>query len=491
MKGKRLIFLAVVGLLVLPLFAEKTPFPGLSRFTLDNGLELFVFENHSAPLVYVEIAFRAGAYAQTPDTAGLFHLYEHMMFKGNAKYPTAAAVQMAMLDLGVASWNGSTGAERVNYYFTIPSDKVKEGLGFWASAVRDPLLDPTELATEIGVVTSEISGDISDPKEIVQSAIDKRLFPKFPWRRDSGGSIDVIKSCTVGKLRAIKDAYYVPNNAALFVGGDIVPEDALELVKAAYGTWKKGADPWAGTQETQAFPAVGKPTFMVYPDPNVSDRFGIASLYLRGPDVDTQPDPTYAADVFGSLSDDPDGPFKQAIFGNKDLAIPDPDYFGGFYWTQRDGGQIVFQAYMMTKSVFGFADRGSKFADAILKTEIPAIVSNPSYYSEGDFDLVKTIMEDKQILEAETVDGFLGSLSGWWSCSSTGYYFGYVPAMKKVGPAELAKYMKDFMTGNPPIVVMRVNPKVYEQQKAGFEKLGYEVITQDNAFWWKNQGGTK
>jgi len=54
---------------------------------LDNGLEILVMENHAVPLVTVCIAFRGGAMAQTPETAGLFHLYEHMMFNGNDKYP--------------------------------------------------------------------------------------------------------------------------------------------------------------------------------------------------------------------------------------------------------------------------------------------------------------------------------------------------------------------------------------------------------------------
>src|SRR5574344_1837509 len=70
-----------------PLFAEKTRIAGLYQYTLDNGLELFVAENHAAPLVYIKLSVKAGGIAQTPETAGVFHLYEHMMFEGDSQYP--------------------------------------------------------------------------------------------------------------------------------------------------------------------------------------------------------------------------------------------------------------------------------------------------------------------------------------------------------------------------------------------------------------------
>ena len=141
--------------------AQETSEKGLYHYVLDNGLELFVMENHAAPLAYIEIAIRAGGISQSEKNAGLFHLYEHMMFKGNTKYKTAAAVQRALKNLGVASWNGSTANEFINYFFTVPSSSLTEGLEFWSHAVRDPLLDPNELENEKKVVISEKIGRAS------------------------------------------------------------------------------------------------------------------------------------------------------------------------------------------------------------------------------------------------------------------------------------------------------------------------------------------
>ena len=141
-------FLSVLLLLLLgaALFAGEVP--GLSTYVLDNGLEVFVLENHVVPLVTIQLTFRCGAIAQSRETAGLFHLYEHMLFKGNEVYRDQSDFKTAMKELGVGSWNGGTSTEYVTYYFTIPSEKMKKGIEFWANAVRYPLLDPEELEIE-------------------------------------------------------------------------------------------------------------------------------------------------------------------------------------------------------------------------------------------------------------------------------------------------------------------------------------------------------
>ena len=77
---KKRVLSAFIFLFLSLLWSEATNIQGLYRYKLGNGLELFVAENDSAPLAYIEIAVRAGAVTQTPENAGLFHLYEHMLF---------------------------------------------------------------------------------------------------------------------------------------------------------------------------------------------------------------------------------------------------------------------------------------------------------------------------------------------------------------------------------------------------------------------------
>lgn len=464
--------------------SEPSGIPGLHNYVLDNGLELFVLENPATPLAYIEIAIRGGGIAQTAETAGVFHFYEHMMFKGNSKFRTAAEVSSAYLDLGVPSWNGSTGSEYVNYYFTVPSDKLREGLEFWSYAIREPLLDPKEIESEKGVVISEILGDFSEPRGIYAAAIDKRLFPKYPWRRDPRGTVETIQGVTAEKLRAMQKAYYIPNNAALFVGGDVKADEVYDLVKAVYGSWERGPNPWAKPQEPQAALPVRRPTFVVYPDPTVNPRFGMVQLYYRGPDVGRDPASTYAADVWGFLVDNPSGKYKQNLVA-ANLGIPDPNYTGAYYWTQRDGGQIVFWAYLLAKPGQTFARRAQQLKERIRAMELTSMARDKTYIPAEEYELVKQLIENQRILELETVEGFLGTLRFWWASASTDYFFSYIDSMKKVGFREVSVFLDKYIHKNLEIVAVRVHPSVFEAEKKAFSDAGFETLSADNAFWWK------
>ncbi|HOJ98123.1 MAG TPA: pitrilysin family protein [Termitinemataceae bacterium] len=481
-----LVLMMMVGSIWAPLLwseiPEGTP-RGFSRQVLDNGLEVFLYENHSTPLVYIEIAFRCGGITQDERTAGLFHFYEHLMFKGNSRYPTAAAVQTAYLDLGVSQWNGSTGSEYVNYYFTVPSHMIREGLEFWSFAIREPLLKEEEIEREKGVVISEITGDFSDPDHIFQAAVDKHLFPRYPWRRDPRGTVENVRSCTREDLLRIKNTYYVPNNAALFIGGDIDPVKTLALVKEIYGSWKAAPDPWATALSPQLDKPFQQPLFLVYPDSTVNPRIGVVSIYYRGPDVQRDTTATYGADVWGTLLDNPAGRYKTRLI-QANLGIPDPRYTGAWYWTQRDGGQIVFWAYLL-RDERPFSQKVRSLYELLSQQEIPAMVQDASYFSAEEFELVKQVLENQQILEQETVEGFLRNLRFWWASASTDYYFSYMKNLRSTTKEAVSRYVQQYLLETAPLITLRIHPSVYEQEKKRLESDGFTVITEDKAFWWK------
>jgi zinc protease len=200
--------------------------------TLANGLEVFVVENHAVPLATVCVAFRGGASAQSPETAGLFHLYEHMLFDGNEKYPSQAEFMAALNRMGVANWNGATGAQYINYYITVPSDKLGEGIEFWSWAVKKPVFESGKLEREKQVVINEIRGYHTDPDHIAEEGLESRVFAGYPWRKNIDGPEDTIQKATIEQLQAIRAGYYIPKNTALLIGGDVKPEAAF-----AFSSW--------------------------------------------------------------------------------------------------------------------------------------------------------------------------------------------------------------------------------------------------------------
>ncbi len=479
----------VMTLLLLVIFstfftaaAQETSEKGLYHYVLENGLELFVMENHAAPLAYIEIAVRAGGIAQTADTAGLFHLYEHMMFKGNSKYPTAAAVQRAMKNLGVASWNGSTANEFINYFFTVPSASLTEGLEFWSYAVREPLLDANELENEKKVVISEISAYHNDPSWIFQSAVSNTIFSDEPWKQDVAGSNELVASATVEDLLEIKNSFYLPNNAALFVGGDVDHNDVFEKVKNIYGSWEKGDDPWKNNTIVSA--KIEETQYLVQPHPQVSPQIAQVMVYFRGPDVAHNGEDTYIADAWGSLINSPLGRFKQSLIANPSFAIPDPSYVSIGYPTSRSHGLIQSVAIMLSPEQM-MGQRAAYFAQVLSEEIALQIIEDPSFFTDTEYSDLSTRLIDSTIIRSEKPDSFLTNLRFWWAVSSTDYYFTYDKNVASTTQEQIASFTSTYLLHKPAVVVVLVNPELYAQQKSDYEMLGYKEITADSAFWWK------
>src|SRR6201994_3510902 len=144
---KFLILTASVFLFAFQSMAQPRLPQGYFWKKLPNGLEVIVIENSKVPLATIEIAVKNGAYTEGPEYSGLSHLFEHMFFKANKDYPNQEAVLHRIHELG-AAFNGTTGVERVNYFFTFNADSLKGGLNFLNSCIRYPIYRTEDMAKE-------------------------------------------------------------------------------------------------------------------------------------------------------------------------------------------------------------------------------------------------------------------------------------------------------------------------------------------------------
>lgn len=483
-KKKVNLFLFVLSLIMI-LFLSASSIPGLTHYVLDNGLELFVVENHNVPLVTIQIAFRTGAISQDASNCGLFHLYEHMLFKGNSKFKTQSEFMAAMNKLGASTWNGGTSYEYVDYYFTIPSYNLEKGLEFWAYAVKEPLFLEEELIPERDVVASEVQGYLTTPSQIFSAAQNQKMFYKYPWRRDISGSIQIIKSATVQQLRDIQNRFYIPNNAALFVGGDVNPKEVLEYAKKYYGDWKKGQDPWA--KPLDPHPSLKADVNLIYPDGTFYTRYGLVRIAYRGPDVLKDTADTYATDVFLFLVSNPNGKFKKNIYAGSPILL-DPEYMDVSYPTQRDGGIIYFYAYIDTAvdNIIGEVERLRK----VVIDEFTKVANDPNYFSAEELALAKTKLSDNNLFSMETPSDFISTISFWWSTATTEYFFGYEDNCKKVTMTDIQNLIKKYIIGKPAVLGLRLHTNRFNddvQMQNNLKKYNYEVVTSQNAFWWNNK----
>jgi zinc protease len=118
----------------------RLPEANLISKVLPNGLEVIVLEDHSIPLVTIELAVRNGSYTEPPELNGLSHLYEHMFFKQNRAIANAEEYLRKIGQMGIA-YNGTTREEVVDYYFTTTSPNLRTAMQFMKDATRYPLFD--------------------------------------------------------------------------------------------------------------------------------------------------------------------------------------------------------------------------------------------------------------------------------------------------------------------------------------------------------------
>ena len=218
---------------------ENKPF---QTITLDNGLEVIVIEDNTVPLVTVDIVVRNGAFTEPDEFAGLSHLYEHMFFKANAAYPSQEAFMNRVKELGV-TYNGYTSDELVNYFFTLPSDLLDEGIKFMSNAIMTPTFKQEELVKERVVVLGEFDRNEAQPQFVLRYALDSAVWMPYVSRKQALGQREVINTATVEKMEMIQERFYVPNNSALIISGAVKADDVFKYAKKYLSAWKRGANP--------------------------------------------------------------------------------------------------------------------------------------------------------------------------------------------------------------------------------------------------------
>ncbi|AEJ18313.1 M16 family metallopeptidase [Gracilinema caldarium] len=476
-------------------FSETGSASPLTHKVLPNGLEVFVVENHAVPLATVCVVFRGGASAQNPENAGIFHLYEHMLFAGNEKYPTQAAFTAALNRMGVPNWNGATGSQYINYFITVPSNRLTEGIEFWAWAVKKPVFNESKLEQEKEVVINEIRGYHTDPDHIFQNALQSRVFYRFPWRKNIDGPEENIQKTTVADLQRMRETYYIPRNTALMIAGDVNPNEAFKLAEQWFGDWQGGAAPVIAEPPQSPFPQNIK---LAYADDTFYRGISMVQFLWRGPDVLRETKDTYTSDVLLYLLSSPVGRFKQTLM-KKSPGLYDERYIDFSYPTSRDGGSYGFTTYFK----MGMPDAPSLIIRTealrkLLLEEFSIIAQNPeSYFGKEELEKAKTKLIDHNLLSMEVASSFVtGTLTFWWSVASTDYFFSYEKNCKAVTFQDIQDLIRRYILGvdenSRPAVATAVRFSTADGWKepglqTDITSYGYQEISPETAFWWQQQ----
>ena len=456
--------------------------------TLSNGLEVIVLPDSGVPLVTVELAVRNGSFTEPPELNGLSHLYEHMFFKTNqavlllqCEYLASSgrtssrcgdAVKLkprigdvsylANIDnLGI-SYNGTTREEVVDYYFTTTSPYVNTAIRFINDSVRYPLFDETEFGNEKQVVVGEIDRNEANPAYYLNLEMMDKLFYKYPTRKNPLGTRESVLTATTDKMRMIQGRYYVPNNAALVVTGDVKPEEVFAEAEKTLGTWERRP-----VEPFKEFPLVEHPPLAkseaaiieknTGQDDQGSEQNVLISIGWQGPSIGKDDKSTYAADVFSYILTQPDSRFQRNLV---DSGLASAVSIG--YYTQRNVGPI--QLILVTTP---------EKAKAALKAAYAEVqqFGQPKYFTDEELESSKTILAANDLFEREKSSEYAHTLSFWWSSTGIEYFRGYQKNLNATTRADINKYVNTYIIGKPHVSIALASAEAKAKAGLGEQDL--------------------
>jgi len=255
-------------------------------------------------------------------------------------------------------------------------------------------------------------------------------------------------------MRLIQSRYYVPNNSALVITGDVNPEEIFKLAQEFYGDWpRREKDPFV------EFPLVEHPplkksegTVITQPVQNV-----IISIGWHGPSIGKDNEGTYAADVFSFILSQPNSRFQRALV---DSGLTTGVGIG--YYTQRNVGPISIMVQTTPEKAHA--------AIKAIYNEV-AHFNDKDYYTDEQLESAKALLEADDLYSREKLSEYSHTLSFWWSSTGLEYFRGYLGRLRATSRDDISRYVTTYIQEKPHVGLALLSQEAQDKIKIQTEEL--------------------
>jgi len=222
--------LAATGAVAQATFTSEPP----ASFTLPNGLQVVVIQDHRTPVVTQMIWYKVGSADETPGKSGLAHFLEHLMFKGTAQHP-AGEFSQTVLKVG-GNENAFTSTDYTGYFQRVPRDQLPKMMEFEADRMTGLILKDENVLPERDVVLEEYNMRVANnPEARLNEQIMAALYLNHPYGRPVIGWHHEIEKLDREDALAFYKRFYAPNNAIVVIAGDVDAKEVRPLAEATFG----------------------------------------------------------------------------------------------------------------------------------------------------------------------------------------------------------------------------------------------------------------
>ena len=269
----------------------------IATYRLPNGLFVTLSEDHTAPIVAVNLWYHVGSANERAGRTGFAHLFEHMLFQGSAQ--VGANEHFELVQRAGGTLNGSTWLERTNYFETVPSNQL--AIALWLEADRMgyllPAMTQQKLDTQRDVVKNERRWSVDNqPYGTWWERLPALAYPPHhPFHHSLIGSMEDLSEASLEDVATFFATYYTPDNAVLSIAGDFDPGEARVLVERYFGPIPAGGN--KPPLHDMSLP----PTFGEWRREVVADNVVVPRLFLAFRSPVFGSDEYYAASVLGAI----------------------------------------------------------------------------------------------------------------------------------------------------------------------------------------------
>ncbi|MDB5201911.1 MAG: peptidase [Ferruginibacter sp.] len=211
--------------------AQKIAF---TEYNLKNGLHVILHQDKTAPVVAVSVMYHVGSKDEQPNRTGMAHFFEHLLFEGSDNIKRGEFMKLVSSNGGQN--NANTTQDRTFYYEVFPSNQLATGLWLESERMMHPVINEVGVKTQNEVVKEEKRLRVDNsPYGSFLGEIMKRLFTKHPYTWVPIGSMADLDAATLQDFKDFNKKFYVPNNAALVIAGDIDVAKTKALVESYFG----------------------------------------------------------------------------------------------------------------------------------------------------------------------------------------------------------------------------------------------------------------